>query len=238
MQVIDVPASAGFAWIKLSFALFRAQPVSWISLVSVWLLTTLGLFYVPLIGAAVATILQPGFFASFVLAARDQEAGRPVGVHQLFAAFRANGRPLVTIGSITLVAEIIVMLVLGLLGLPRSVYADVNGMPDIRAYAQSLDGREWIVIVGFALMVAIKGALWFTAAILALNKMPATHAIRWSCYALIANFVPMLVFGGLMALMFFFAVLPPFLGLVIAMPLYAIAHYVSYRDLFRASAEA
>lgn len=238
MQVIDVPASAGFAWIKLSFALFRAQPVSWISLVSVWLLTTLGLFYVPLIGAAVATILQPGFFASFVLAARDQEAGQPVGVHQLFAAFRANGRPLVTIGSITLVAEIIVMLVLGLLGLPRSVYADVNGMPDIRAYAQSLDGREWIVIVGFALMVAIKGALWFTAAILALNKMPATHAIRWSCYALIANFVPMLVFGGLMALMFFFAVLPPFLGLVIAMPLYAIAHYVSYRDLFRASAEA
>ena len=238
MQVIDVPASAGFAWIKLSFALFRAQPVSWISLVSVWLLTTLGLFYVPLIGAAVATILQPGFFASFVLAARDQEGGQPVGVHQLFAAFRANGRPLVTIGSITLVAEIIVMLVLGLLGLPRSVYADVNGMPDIRAYAQSLDGREWIVIVGFALMVAIKGALWFTAAILALNKMPATHAIRWSCYALIANFVPMLVFGGLMALMFFFAVLPPFLGLVIAMPLYAIAHYVSYRDLFRASAEA
>ncbi len=238
MQVIDVPASAGFAWIKLSFALFRAQPVSWISLVSVWLLTTLGLFYVPLIGAAVATILQPGFFASFVLAARDQEAGQPVGVHQLFAAFRANGRPLVTIGSITLVAEIIVMLVLGLLGLPRSVYADVNGMPDIRAYAQSLDGREWIVIFGFALMVAIKGALWFTAAILALNKMPATHAIRWSCYALIANFLPMLVFGGLMALMFFFAVLPPFLGLVIAMPLYAIAHYVSYRDLFRASAEA
>lgn len=238
MQVIDVPASAGFAWIKLSFALFRAQPISWISLVSVWLLTTLGLFFVPLIGAAVATILQPGFFASFVLAARDQEAGKPVGAHQLFAAFRVNGRPLVTIGSITLLAEIMVMLILGLLGLPRAVYADANGMPDLRAYAQSLDGREWIVLVGFALMVVIKGILWFTAAILALNQMPATHAIRWSCYALIANLLPMMVFGVLLTLIFMVSLLPPFLGLLVAMPIYAIAHYVSYRDLFRTSAEA
>lgn len=238
MQVIDVPASAGITWIKLSFALFRAQPIAWISLVSAWLLMTLGLFLVPLVGGAIATILQPGFFASFVLAARDQELGKPVGVHQLFAAFRANGRPLVTIGSITLLAEIMVMVILGLMGLPRAISADANGMPDIQAYLQLLEGKEWMVVLGFVMMIIIKAILWFTAPILALNQMPATHAIRWSSYALISNFLPMLVFGVLMNLIFFLALLPPFLGFLVALPLFAIAHYVSYRDLFRPPVEA
>jgi len=82
-------------------------------------------------------------------------------------------------------------------------------------------------------VVTIKAAFWFTAAILALNQMPATHAIRWSFYALIANFLPMLVFAALMTLIFAVATLPLLLGLLVAMPIYAIAHYVSYRDLFR-----
>ena len=236
MQVIDVPARTGVTWIKLSFGLFRAQPMGWISLAAAWLLTTLGLFFIPLIGAAIGTILQPGFFASFVLAARDQEAGQPVGVHQLFAAFRANGRPLVTIGSITLLAEIMVMVILALLGFPRTIPAADSGMPDFQAYAQLLEGREWMVLLGVTMLMVIKAGLWFTAAILALNQMPATHAIRWSFYALIANFLPMLVFGALMFGIFVLAALPPFLGMLVALPIYAIAHYVSYRDLFRTPA--
>ena len=237
MRVIDVPASAGLAWIKMSFALFRAQPVGWISLVSVWLLATLGVSLLPLIGAAIAGILQPGFFAGFVLAARDQEAGQRVGVHQLLGGFRANGRPLVTIGSITLLANMAVVVILGLLGLPLNIYADADGMPDMSAYFHSLTGKEWLLWLGLALTTTIKGALWFTAAILALNQMPATHAIRWSCYALIANFLPMLAFGAVMTVVLFLAVVPLLLGMLVAMPIYAIAHYVSYRDMFRTSAD-
>jgi uncharacterized membrane protein len=238
MQVIDVPASAGITWIKLSFALFRAQPIGWMSLVFAWLLTSFVLFFVPLIGGAVATILQPGFFASFVLAARDQEMGKPLGIHQLFAAFRANGRQLVAIGSITLLADLMVIAILGILGFPYSIPVDANGMPDMRTYMQLMDGKQWMLVLYFAMMITINGALWFTSAILALNQMPATHAIRWSCYALIANFFPMSVFGVAMMTIFMLAALPFFLGLLVAMPIYAIAHYVSYRDLFRPTADA
>lgn len=237
MRVIDVPASAGLAWIKMSFHLFRAQPVGWISLVSAWLLASLGLSLVPLIGAAIAGILQPGFFGGFVIAARDQEAGQPVGAHQLLAAFRGNGRALVTIGSITLLANLMVVGILGLLGLPLNIAQDGDGVPDIRAYARSLEGKEWMLWLGIALSMSIKGALWFTAAILALNQMPATHAIRWSCYALIANFFPIFVFGAVMTVIFVLAILPFMLGLLVAMPIFAIAHYVSYRDLFRTPAD-
>jgi len=238
MRVIDVPARVGLAWIKMAFVLFRAQPVGWISLVAAWMLASLGLSLVPFIGTAVAGILQPGFFGGFVIAARDQEAGKPVGIHQLLAAFHVNGRALITIGSITLLANLMVVIGLGMLGLPLNIAPDADGVPDMRAYARSLEGKEWILLVGIALTTTIKGALWFTAAILALNKMPATHAIRWSCYALIANFLPMLVFGTLMTVIFILALVPLMLGLLIAMPIFAIAHYVSYRDTFRPADES
>lgn len=233
MQVIDVPASAGLAWIRMSFALFRAQPLGWLSLMSAWLLATLGLSLVPIIGGAVAVMLQPGFFGGFVIAARDQDNGQPVGVRQLLAAFRFNGRALVTMGSITLLANIMVVVILGLLGLPLKIATNAEGVPDFVAYARSLEEKELLVWFGFALTMAIKGALWFTAAILALNQMPATHAIRWSFYALIANLTPMLIFGALVTTMFVLGVVPLFLGLLVAMPIFAIAHYVSYRELFR-----
>lgn len=237
MRVIDLPASAGLAWIKMSFALFRAQPVGWISLVSAWLLASLGLSLVPLVGPAIMGILQPGFFGGFVIAARDQEAGLPVGVHQLLAAFRANGRALATIGSITLLANLMVVVILGLLGFPLNIARDAEGVPDMRAYAQTLEGKEWMLWLGIVLTMAIKGALWFTAAILALNQMPATHAIRWSFYAFIANFLPMLVLMVAMTAILFLALLPLMLGLLVAAPLFAIVHYVSYRELFRPSEE-
>lgn len=239
MQVIDLPASAGVAWIKMSFALFRAQPVGWISLVAAWLMLTIALQFFPFyIGQAVATILIPGFFAGFVIAARDQEAGQPVGAHQLFGAFRVNGRALVTLGAITLLIDILLMVLFAALDLPQTIPKGADGKADYDVLRQSLEGKTWTVLGGFALVVVIKGALWFTAAILALNRMPATHAIRWSCYALIANFFPMLVFGILMMCIFTLAIVPLLLGFLVATPIYAIAHYVSYRDLFRPSAEA
>ncbi|MCY7386577.1 MAG: hypothetical protein LH481_00680 [Burkholderiales bacterium] len=238
MRVIDVPASAGLAWIKMSFALFRVQPVGWITLMLAWLMATLGLSLIPLVGAAIASILQPGFFAGFVIAARDQEAGQPLGVHQLLAAFRVNGRALVTIGSITLLANMMVVTILGLLGLPLGITADADGVPDLRTYARALEGKELLLWLGMALTLMVKGALWFTAALLALNQMPATHAIRWSFYALIANLLPMLIFGTVITVMFILGTLPLLLGLLLVMPLFAIAHYVSYRELFRTADDA
>ena len=221
----------------MSFALFRAQPLGWLSLMAAWLLATLGLWLVPIIGGAAAVMLQPGFFGGFVIAARDQDNGQPVGVHQLLAAFRFNGRALVTLGSITLLANIMVVVILGLLGLPLKIATNAEGVPDFVAYARSLEENELLVWFGVALTTAIKGALWYTAAILALNQMPATHAIRWSFYALIANLTPMLIFGTLVTTMFLLGMLPFFLGLLVAMPIFAIVHYVSYRELFRVTPE-
>jgi len=233
MRVIDVPARAGFTWIKMSFLLFRAQPTGWLALLAAWLLASLGLLIIPFIGGALFGILQPGFFASFVIAARDQEADLPVGAHQLLAGFRFNGKPLITIGSITLLTNLLVFAILAMLGLPLSMQAGADGVPDMAAFSRELQGKEWIAWLGLALSLVVKGVLWFTCALLALNQMPASHAIRWSFFALVANFLPMLVFAALMTAMFILATIPLLLGMFIAMPVFAIIHYVTYREVFR-----
>ena len=222
----------------MSFLLFRAQPAGWLALLATWLLASLGLLIIPFIGGAIFGILQPGFFASFVIAARDQESGLPVGAHQLLAAFRFNGKALITIGSITLLTNLLVFGIIAMLGLPLTMQAGADGVPDMAAFSRELQGKEWIAWLGLALSLAVKGVLWFTCALLALNQMPASHAIRWSFFALVANFMPMLVFAALMMAIFVLAAIPLLLGMFIAMPVFAIVHYVSYRDLFRASDEA
>lgn len=233
MKVIDVPSAAGSAWIRQAFALFRRQPAGWISLLSCWTLFTVAIFLiVPIVGPALATMLQPALFAGFVLAARDQERDVPVTISYLFAGFRVNGRALVTIGSLALVAEILVVILIGLLGFPRTIPVLESGMPDVQAYWLLLDGKEWLLILGFGLMLLLKGVLWFTTPLLALYPMRPSHAIRWSFYAFIANFLPLLLFGLLMQVIFFFAALPWLLGLLVAMPVYAISHYTSYRQAF------
>lgn len=235
MQVVDVRAAAAGTWIKEAFALFRALPLAWISLMSCWLLLSAVIFlFVPLIGPAVATMMQPGLFAGFVLAARDQSEGRGVTISHLFAGFRFNGRALVTVGSITLLAEILLVAILGLLGLPHTIPVESSsGMPDMQAYAKLLDGKEWLVLIGFGLMMLLKAVLWFSAALLALHAMPVSHAIRWSFYAVIANFVPLVLFGLMMMLLCILAALPWLLGMLVWMPVYALTHYTSYRQVFR-----
>jgi uncharacterized membrane protein len=234
MQVIDAPANAGVSWIRQSFVMFAAQPAGWISLLSCWMLLTVLVFVIiPVVGPAFATMVQPGLFAGFVIAARDQEAGQPVTLSRLFAGFRFNGRPLLTLGSITLLAEILAVVLLGLLGFPRTIPVEANGWPDMRAYMALLDGKEWMVFAGVGMMMLIKAILWFATPLLALHAMGAGHAMRWSFYAFIGNFLPMLLFGIMISGIFFLAAMPWLLGLLVAMPVYAIAHYASYRQVFR-----
>jgi uncharacterized membrane protein len=242
LQVAEVPAGAGVKWIRESFTLLGAQPFGWLSLVAAWFMfSVVGYLFVPLIGPPIIVILQPAFFAGFVLAARAQEAGHPIGTQYLFAAFRVNAQPLITLGCISLLAEIMVMVTIGLLGFHLTLPKEAADAGDFRAIASAmareLDGQTGLILLAFAISTLLKAVLWFSAALLALNPMPATHAIRWSCYALIANIVPMLLFAMLLTVMFMAASLPLFLGMVVALPIYAIVHYTSYRDLFRSPPE-
>ena len=94
-------ASRGASWIVEAFTLFRRAPLAWIALCSGWILITLILLMVPLVGQAIANFLQPVFFASFAIVAYKQAAGEGVLMADLFAGFKRNLRALLNRADMT-----------------------------------------------------------------------------------------------------------------------------------------
>jgi uncharacterized membrane protein len=88
--------------------------------------------------------------------------------------------------------------------------------------------------VGFLLTVLVKGAMWFAPPLIAFHGMTTVQAMRWSVYAAISNLGAMIVYGAALLGMFFLALIPWGLGLLVALPLMAISTYIGYREVFEA----
>lgn len=230
MRVAEVPAGRGAAWLGESFRLFRASPLQWMGLCAGWMSITLALLLVPLLGGIVASFLQPVFFASFAITAYKQTAGERIVMGDLFSGFRRQLRSLVSVGAIELVAAIVIFGIMVAMGLP--LVPETDRLFTIAEYVELLAGKEWILAVGFLLMVLVKGALWFAPPLIAFHGMPATHALRWSVYAALANLGAMMVYGAILLALVFVAAIPSGLGLIVALPMAAISTYIGYRDVF------
>ncbi len=231
-RVAELPASRGAGWIRESFQLFRRAPIPWIGLSAGWITITFALILIPILGGVVANFLQPAFFASFAIAAYKQAAGEPLAMGDLFVGFRRNLRALVNLGAILLLAEIAIFALMALLGLPLS--GPENHAFTFTEYVEALKDKEWILAVGFLLTMVVKGALWFAPPLIAFHGMTTGHAIRWSLYAAMANLGPMIVYAAVLFAIFFVALLPWALGLLVVIPLMVISTYVSYHEVFEA----
>jgi membrane-anchored glycerophosphoryl diester phosphodiesterase (GDPDase) len=232
-RVGEVAAGRGAGWLAEAWGLFRRRPLAWIALTAGWLVVTFGLIIIPIIGGVVANFLQPAFFASFALAAIRQVQGEPIGMGDLFLGFRKNLRALVNLGAILLIVEIAIFALMALLGLPLATSSDKSFT--MAEYIEMLKDREWILAVGFALTVSVKGALWFAPPLIALRDMSMAHAMRWSTYAALSNVGAMIVYGLALMALFFAALVPWGLGLIVVIPMMAISTYVGYRDVFESS---
>jgi uncharacterized membrane protein len=236
VRVTEVRALRGAAWLGEAFGLFRRKPLAWIGLTAGWLIITFGLILVPLIGGVAANFLQPVFFASFAIVALRQVAGEPVEMGDLFLGFRRNLRALINLGAVLLLAEIAIFMVMAGLGLPMS--SGEEPQFTVAQYVKALEGKEWILALGFILTVLVKGALWFAPPLIALHDMPMTHAMRWSLYAALANLGAMTVYGVVLFVIFVAGLLPWALGLVVVIPMMAISTYIGYRDVFETTTPA
>jgi len=202
----------------------------WMGLSAGWMLITLALVLVPVIGGVAANLLQPVFFASFAIAARKQLAGEAPEMGDLFLGFKRPLRPLVNLGAILLVAEIGIFFLMSLLGLPGVGEADE--VVTVTDYVRALQGKEWILLVGLALTAVVKGALWFAPALLAFHDLSTAHAIRWSLFAALSNVGAMLAYGIALTVLFVAGALPWGLGLLVVIPMMVASTYTGYADVF------
>lgn len=233
MQVIDVHATQGWLWIRQAWGYFKAAPLGWMSLVGGWIIVTFGLMIVPLVGPIAANVLQPVFFAGFMLACRNQDNGKMPAIADLFAAFRLNLRALVVVGSILLGLELLIFVSIEALGFPSLTLSEDGKSIDFATFYANLGNNLGPLFLGLALLAFVKGALWFAPPLLAFHNMSAGHAMRWSFYAFLSNFSAVFVYSVLIVAMYVLALLPWGAGLFIAMPLMVISNYTGYKAMFR-----
>ena len=233
MQVIDVKAMQGGLWIRQAWGYFKAAPLGWMSLVGGWIIVTFGMMFVPLVGPIAANILQPVFFAGFMIACRNQDGGKMPAMPNLFAAFRGNLRALVVVGSVLLGLELLVFVLIEALGFPALTLNEDGKGINFAAFYASLGNNLGPLFLGFALLAFLKGALWFAPPLLAFHNMSAAHAMRWSFFAFLSNFSAVFVYSVLIIAMYMLALLPWGAGLFIAIPLMVISNYTGYQAMFR-----
>ena len=136
------------------------------------------------------------------------------------------------LGAILLLVEIAIFALMAVLGLP---VAGSGEQFTVNEYVEALQGKEWILLIGFAITVTVKGALWFAPQLIALHDMSTAHAMRWSLYAALANLGAMVVYGLTLLVIFFAALIPWALGLLVVFPLIVISTYIGYKDVFEAA---
>ncbi|MEK6596397.1 MAG: BPSS1780 family membrane protein, partial [Pseudomonadota bacterium] len=107
MEIHQVNAKQGLQWIMSGFYLFRKTPMVWVLVCFTLILIAMSMALLPLLGKFIFTLISPVFLAGIMMGCKDMEQGKPLEIAHLFVAFKTNAAPLITIGGIYLIGQIL-----------------------------------------------------------------------------------------------------------------------------------
>jgi hypothetical protein len=244
MDPRTVRAGHGWTWITQGYALFRKSPINWVALVIMLLAATKLLALVSILGVIVV-LLMPIFIVGLMEGCRALERGEPLQLGHLACGFRRNAAQLVTIGGISLVGNLgVMMLIISLGGDAMSTMtaafakgAPVTPSPEVQA-ASVVVARS--LLVGTLVSLPLLMALWYAPLLVYFHDLGPLSAMRSSLYACVKNASAMLVYGllvfagMLLAMPFAMALRQYDLALWLLAPVVLPSVYASYKDIYLA----
>jgi uncharacterized membrane protein len=239
MRAQALEAGRGWQWIVEGFDLFRRYPLMWIALTVVVVLIWMVSFAIPLIGPLLFNLLSPVLFAGLMIGCQAADHGEELELAHLFAGFRKNPSALVTIGGVYLVGTIVVIgftfVAAGGSMLP-TVLQKSSG--DVEMMASALRSAALALTIGFALYLPLLMLIWFAPLLVVFNELKPVEAMKLSFSACLVNWLPFLVYGLVILVLWFIASIPLFLGLVVLLPVLICSVYASYKDIFGVTSPA
>lgn len=232
METRTVPASQGWQWIVEGFRLFRRQPLIWMLLLAAMALIWLGSTILQPIGPLAISLLSPIFLAGLMNACRETDRGGEPEIRHLFSAFRTHAAPLVTIGGVYLVGNIIavgvVFMVAGGDAL-NTLLAKGRSEADI---AMAIRGLGLGLAVGTAVFIPVVMAVWFAPLLVVFHNAPPMAALLSSFTASWQNMLPFTVYSIAMLVLWILASIPLMLGLIVLLPVMVCSIYTGYKDIY------
>lgn len=232
MEIRTVTAGRGWEWMVEGFRIFRKQPLTWIALVVVMVMIWLVSLILPLIGPLVINLISPVLFAGLMLACRTTDEDGEPEFSQLFAAFKTHASPLITVGGVYLIGNIVAVgIVFGIAGgaaLPALLGKTADPATLIAAARSLLLGMA----VGMAVFIPILMAVWFAPLLIVFHNTPPMDAMKLSLVACWRNTMPLLIYGVAVLVLGLIASIPLMLGLIVLLPVLVCSIYASYKDIF------
>ncbi len=228
------PASGGWTWISGGWKLFAQAPLMWVISVVLLFVMAVVVNLVPIVGAIAFQVLQTVLVAGFVAACRSLETGGEFEIEHLFAGFTRRFVPLALVGLLFFAGWILILVVFAFF-VGFSVLGSLF-TSDPEAVMSALGASVGAILLGtlvmLALMVPLLAAYWFAPMLVMVHDMKPVAAMKASFFACLRNFVPFLVYGLLMLVALFAAMIPFGLGLLVWIPLAISSTYVAYRRIF------
>ena len=234
IEARQVPARNGGLWIAQGFRLFRKAPAVWLALIFIYLLISMGLSLFKLIGPIVLNLLAPVFVAGFMLGCRALDQDEELEINHLFAGFRLQAAPLVTVGGLYLAGIIVVvglMFVGGDSSVLQALFSGETLNEESTAAALS-QGSALGPLLGMALLIPLIMAYWFAPVLVAFHGLSAVEAMKQSFAACWRNILPFFVYSLISMGLLLLAAIPFGLGLLIMIPTMTASLYASYKDIF------
>lgn len=247
MEPRTVRAGHGWTWITEGFALFRKSPANWLALVLALFAATKLLAMVSLLGV-VFVLLMPIFIVGLMEGCRALERGEPLQFAHLACGFQRNAAQLVTIGGVSLVGNLAVMMIIMSLGgdaistMTKTVAGGAaagSPTPEIQAASVTVVRA---LLAGTLLSLPLLMALWYAPLLVYFNDLSAIAAMKSSLIACAKNAPAMIVYGvavmgGMFLAMPFAMALRQYdLALWLLAPVVLPSLYVSYKDIYLAGA--
>ena len=243
MEVRFVPAGRGWQWIADGFALFRMNAAMWIAIILALYASFALLVRIPVLGVAVL-LFFPALLVGLMQGCRSLEAGEGLHFKHLLAGFRKHTAYLVTLGGISLIGNLLLLM----LFVTMSGEATVSIMKHAASGAADPAAAEAVLkaapkvftaaLVVMTLSLPLLMGLWFAPLLVYFDDLKPLRALYVSLWACWKNGLPFLVYGilvfvGLMLLTpFAMALRQTDLSLWLLAPVLVPSVYASYKDIF------
>jgi len=230
------PASSGLSWISEAFSLFKRSAGIWIALTVIYLVLSIAVSSVPMVGI-LWLLIAPVFSAGLFWAARETDIGSGAMLDHLFVGFKRQLGNLVLFGVLVFLLYIAVFVVALLLAVAISAGTGILDLQMLQQLDES-SGAELlpvmlvVVLFGLVLIVPVLMAQLFGVALIIFHEMPVVEALKTSFKGCSRNLGSLTVWSLVLMVLFLLGAIPLLLGLLVVYPVLLLSVYVAYRDIF------
>jgi len=251
MNARVVQPARGAVWLAEGWRMFRAAPFGWLVLVFTYLMGTMLMSAVPLLGPVAMGVLVPALSVGFMAASRAAWRRQPVDLAMLAAGFRERLPAQLVLGAVYC-AGFFAAIYGSALADGGALLAALQRSSESAGEPETADAVVSGLLFAVLLYVPTMMLLWFSPVLVAWHAVTPARALFYSAVAFWLNLRAFLVYGIALAALLVVAVgaltllaaLMPgsvsaagaqalvFPLALVVLPILFASYYASYRDIF------